>query len=475
MVEFGQLLAGPYVGTLLGDFGADVVKIEAPPGRRPDARLGPAAPQRPLPLVVDPRPQQALRDAQPAHGGGPGARAPAVRRGRRRGRELPPRHDGEVGPGPRRRPRRQPARHLRPRLGLRPDRALPRPRGLRLGGRGARRVALHQRPSRPGAAAQRHLARRHARRPVGVPGHPARPLRARRARRPRPDDRRLDHRRLLRDDGVGGARVRADRLRARADGPAAAAHRAVQRLPLLRRQVGGDRGQPRHAVEAARGADGAAGAGRGPALRLPPRARRARGRARRADRRLGGAAHRGRARPDRQRGRRRVRAGVLGGRHPRRPALPRARAARRARRRGAREGDRAGDRAEAQRHARAGSARPRAGRSARTRTRCWTSWAWGATSARSCERRGSSRHGVSAWSGCGRHVHRPVPGRRRRRPAVAREDPVHPGRPVAGRADGRAADLRRGGHRPRARWPTSSTARRWPRTPCWSPRAPASA
>src|SRR3954449_4936200 len=29
-IEFGQLLAGPYVGTLLGDFGADVVKIEAP-------------------------------------------------------------------------------------------------------------------------------------------------------------------------------------------------------------------------------------------------------------------------------------------------------------------------------------------------------------------------------------------------------------------------------------------------------------
>jgi crotonobetainyl-CoA:carnitine CoA-transferase CaiB-like acyl-CoA transferase len=32
VVEFGQLLAGPYVGTLLGDFGADVVKIEPPPG-----------------------------------------------------------------------------------------------------------------------------------------------------------------------------------------------------------------------------------------------------------------------------------------------------------------------------------------------------------------------------------------------------------------------------------------------------------
>jgi crotonobetainyl-CoA:carnitine CoA-transferase CaiB-like acyl-CoA transferase len=30
-IEFGQLLAGPYTGTLLGDFGADVIKIE-PPG-----------------------------------------------------------------------------------------------------------------------------------------------------------------------------------------------------------------------------------------------------------------------------------------------------------------------------------------------------------------------------------------------------------------------------------------------------------
>lgn len=32
LVEFGQLLAGPYVGTLLGDFGADVVKVEPPTG-----------------------------------------------------------------------------------------------------------------------------------------------------------------------------------------------------------------------------------------------------------------------------------------------------------------------------------------------------------------------------------------------------------------------------------------------------------
>jgi crotonobetainyl-CoA:carnitine CoA-transferase CaiB-like acyl-CoA transferase len=32
VIEFGQLLAGPYTGTLLGDFGADVIKVE-PPGQ----------------------------------------------------------------------------------------------------------------------------------------------------------------------------------------------------------------------------------------------------------------------------------------------------------------------------------------------------------------------------------------------------------------------------------------------------------
>ena len=34
-IEFGQLLAGPFTGTLLGDFGADVVKVEAPPAGDP--------------------------------------------------------------------------------------------------------------------------------------------------------------------------------------------------------------------------------------------------------------------------------------------------------------------------------------------------------------------------------------------------------------------------------------------------------
>jgi crotonobetainyl-CoA:carnitine CoA-transferase CaiB-like acyl-CoA transferase len=40
VLEFGQLLAGPYVASLLGDFGADVVKIEAPPNGDPMREWG---------------------------------------------------------------------------------------------------------------------------------------------------------------------------------------------------------------------------------------------------------------------------------------------------------------------------------------------------------------------------------------------------------------------------------------------------
>ncbi len=39
-IEFGPLLAGPFVGTLLGDIGADVIKIEAPPAGDPMREWG---------------------------------------------------------------------------------------------------------------------------------------------------------------------------------------------------------------------------------------------------------------------------------------------------------------------------------------------------------------------------------------------------------------------------------------------------
>ena len=41
VIEFGQLLAGPYVGALLGDCDAEVIEVEAPPSGDPmrDRRL----------------------------------------------------------------------------------------------------------------------------------------------------------------------------------------------------------------------------------------------------------------------------------------------------------------------------------------------------------------------------------------------------------------------------------------------------
>ena len=80
-----------------------------------------------------------------------------------------------------------------------------------------------------------------------------------------------------------------------------------------------------------------------------------------------------------------VRAGLLRRRHPRRPALPRARAAGRARGRGARRDQRARRRAEAERDAGRDPPGRALDRRAPTPTRCWASWAWTATASTSCE------------------------------------------------------------------------------------------
>ena len=40
IIELGQLLAGPFTGRLLGDLGAEIIKVEPPGPARPDARWG---------------------------------------------------------------------------------------------------------------------------------------------------------------------------------------------------------------------------------------------------------------------------------------------------------------------------------------------------------------------------------------------------------------------------------------------------
>ena len=75
VVEFGQLLAGPYVGTLLGDFGAEVIKVEPPPAGDAMRDWGRLRHNDRVAVVDGARAQQALDHAQPAHRGGAGDRA----------------------------------------------------------------------------------------------------------------------------------------------------------------------------------------------------------------------------------------------------------------------------------------------------------------------------------------------------------------------------------------------------------------
>ena len=295
VVEFGQLIAGPLVGTLLGDFGAEVIKVEPPAGDQMRDWGQVRHRGRTLWWSVLARNKRSvaldLKDPEAA-----GARAGAGRRRRRGGRELPPRRDGALGAGTGGRARGQPGLHLRARERLRAALALPRPPRLRLRRRGDLGAALHQRLPRTGAAPRGHLARRLAGGVERLPGDPARAVRARHPGRGRAGGRRGDPRRLLRDDRVARSRLRPRGRRARAERVATAPDRAVERVPLIRRPLGGDRRQPRPAVAQAGRGDGPSRAGRGSALRDPRRPRRAPGRARRADRRVGGRAHRRRAR-----------------------------------------------------------------------------------------------------------------------------------------------------------------------------------
>jgi hypothetical protein len=133
VLELGQLIAGPFAGKTLADFGADVIKIEPLEGGDPLRGWRLLREGTSVWWEVQSRNKRSvaldLRNARR-----PGRGAPAGRRGRRAGGELQARHAGRLGPGLGRAARAEPEADHAAHLGLRADRALCRQTRLRRAG-----------------------------------------------------------------------------------------------------------------------------------------------------------------------------------------------------------------------------------------------------------------------------------------------------------------------------------------------------
>ena len=63
VIELGTLIAGPFCGQILADFGAEVIKVEDPGTGDPMRQWGRSLPQGPLALVAGDRAEQEVGDA----------------------------------------------------------------------------------------------------------------------------------------------------------------------------------------------------------------------------------------------------------------------------------------------------------------------------------------------------------------------------------------------------------------------------
>ena len=65
VADFSRVLAGPFAAMLLGDLGADVIKVERPDGGDDTRAWGPPWRDGECDLLPRPQPQQALGRARP--------------------------------------------------------------------------------------------------------------------------------------------------------------------------------------------------------------------------------------------------------------------------------------------------------------------------------------------------------------------------------------------------------------------------
>ena len=238
VLEFGQLIAGPLVGTLLGDFGAEVIKIEPPAGDQM-RDWGQVRHEGQDAVVVGAGPQQALGGARPQGPRGGGARAASCAAGADVVVEnFRPGAMERWGLGPEDVLAANPGCIYARVSGYGQDSRYSDRPGFASGGEaisGLRYINGYpgQAPPRGGISLGDSLAAWSAFQGILLALY-ARDT----ARRRRAGGRRRDPRRLLRDDRVAGPRLRPRRCRARAERVATAADRAVERVPLRATSAG---------------------------------------------------------------------------------------------------------------------------------------------------------------------------------------------------------------------------------------------
>ena len=302
VVEMGSLLAGPFCGQLLADFGAEVIKVE-PPGKGDPMRVWgrhrkegrtlwwPIIARNKKSVTLNLREEEGQELARRLISG-----ADVVVENFRPGTLE------RWGLGYEDLSQDQPRPRHGAGLGVRADGAVQGSGGVRVHRRGHGWDKARHGVPRPSAAAGGDQPRRLARRDLRGSGRGDGPLQPRGERRQGPGGGRGHLRGRPRAHGEHHPRVRAHRAPQGTHRGHPALRGPVEHLSHQRRRLHRDRRQRRHRFRKVRQGRGTSGVGRERAVRHPPRPRREPGRARRHDLRVDGTTNRRRGARGHERG-----------------------------------------------------------------------------------------------------------------------------------------------------------------------------